>query len=70
MEATLPYMLRKGNFFITLDLKQQLLKLLKNTAGLVGKNLQKIESTTNQEMIQDVTDGELYQNCRTKNKLS
>ncbi|KAL3220452.1 hypothetical protein MRX96_029855 [Rhipicephalus microplus] len=70
MQATLPHMLSKENFFIALDLKLQLLKLRNNTSDLLGRSMRKIASTTNRDSFEDLTDGELYRNGRTKNQLS
>ncbi|XP_064480427.1 uncharacterized protein LOC135393965 [Ornithodoros turicata] len=61
---------KKGSFFITLDLELQLLKLLKATGELVGKNLKDIATVPHEGAYRDITDGLLYRKVRSENNMS
>ncbi|KAL1457340.1 hypothetical protein MTO96_043512 [Rhipicephalus appendiculatus] len=61
-------LLKKGSFFILMDLKIQLQQLLKITGNIVGHNLQKLASSSSHQ-IKDITDGVLYKKMRHALKM-
>ncbi|KAL1483579.1 hypothetical protein MTO96_001862 [Rhipicephalus appendiculatus] len=61
-------LLKKGSFFILMDLKIQLQQLLKITGNIVGNNLQKLASSSSHQ-IKDITDGVLYKKMRHALKM-
>lgn len=68
--VTMAELIKKGSFFITMDLKYQLLQLLKSTGDLVGRNLRNLAASTHEGLYRDITDGELYRKTRSENNMT
>lgn len=67
--SPLSELLKKGSFFIVMDLKTQLQQLLRRTGNIVGSNLQKLAASVSTAKLQDLTDGALYRKMRSEQKM-
>lgn len=63
---TVAQLVKKGSFFITVDLKHQLQCVLKNFGDVFGTNLQKLTAETDRGAYRDITDGSCTERSAVK----
>lgn len=66
---TYAWLLKQGIIFITVDLKQKLLCLLKRTGKVVGKKMKELAASPWGGLYADLTDGKAYRKARSEHKM-